>query len=212
MSALPDPIDVRTRILHQATRLFATHGYAATAIEEIAQAAGIKRPTLVYHFGSKPQLRDAVLGALMTHWRDELPRLLAAATTGSDRLRSGFMALVSFFRDDRHRARLLIREMLDRPEEMTALFKIHLHPLTALVTDYIRQGQAEGRIRAAVDPEAFVVHLVNAVISTTALTELPHLVAPAPDEERELAELFRIVRTSLFNESIRGSRTPPTAP
>ena len=101
---------------------------------------------------------------------------------------------------DPYRARLLIREMLDRPAELTALFRTHLQPLTALVTEYVRQGQVEGRIRAAVDPEAFVVHLVNAVIAATAGTASPHLVADAPDEERLLAELFRIVRTSLFNE------------
>jgi TetR/AcrR family transcriptional regulator len=200
MSATPEIADVRTRILQEATRLFASRGYDGTSIEEIARAAGIKRPTLVYHFGSKPELRDQVLGELLSHWRDELPRLLTAATTGSDRFRSGLSALVSFFRADPHRARLLIREMLDRPDEMATLFRVHLQPLTALVIDFVRQGQAEGRVRKAVDPEAYVVQLVSAVIGSTAGMGIQQLVSDTPDDERLLAELFRVARTSLFNE------------
>ena len=200
MSTTPEPVDVRSRILAEATRLFATRGYDGTSIEQIAQAVGIKRPTLVYHFGSKPELRDQVLASVLGHWRDELPRLLAAATTGSDRFKSGFLALVSFFRMDPHRARLLVREQLDRPAEMAELFRTQLQPLTSLVTDYLRQGQVEGRIRLQLDPEAFVVQLVSAVIASTAGLGTANLVRDPPDDERLLAELFRMVRTSLFNE------------
>jgi AcrR family transcriptional regulator len=200
MSTAPDSIDVRSRILAEATRLFATRGYDGTSIEQIAQAVGIKRPTLVYHFGSKPELRDQVLASLLGHWRDELPRLLSAATSGSDRFKSGFLALVSFFQADPHRARLLVREQLARPAEMAELFRTQLRPLTGLVTEYLRQGQREGRIRPQVDPEAYVVQLVSAVIASTAGMGVAHLVPDPPDDERLLTELFRIVRTSLFNE------------
>jgi AcrR family transcriptional regulator len=200
MSADPAQRDVRTRILSEATHLFAERGYDGTSIEEIARAAGVTRPTLVYHFGSKAELRDQVLDGLLSHWRDELPRLLAAATTGSDRFQSAFDALASFFRADPARARLLVREMLDRPEAMTALFRAHLQPWTQLVVDYIRRGQDEGRIRAAVDPEAYVIGLLGAIIATTGSSGTRDILRDPPGLERELAELQRIARTSLFND------------
>lgn len=196
----PTPADARGRILAEATRLFADRGYDGTPIEDIARAAGVTRPTLVYHFGSKASLRDAVLEGLLSHWRDELPRLLAAATTGSDRFRSAFEALASFFLADPARARLLVREMLDRPEAMAALFRAHLQPWTSLVTDYVRQGQREGRIRAGVDPEAYVLQLLGSVITTTAGFGIGHVLPEPPDIARQLTELQRIARTSLFNE------------
>ena len=98
------------------------------------------------------------------------------------------------------RARLLIREMLDRPAEMAALFQAQLQPWTSLLTDYIRRGQHEGRIRLAVDPEAFVLQLLNAVIATTAADGTRHVLAQPPDDDRQLAELYRMARTSLFND------------
>jgi TetR/AcrR family transcriptional regulator len=196
--------DVRTRILEEATRLFASRGYDGTSIQEIALAVGITRPTLVYHYGSKEQLRNEVLATMLSRWRDELPRVLAAATTGSDRFRSALDALISWFRAEPHRARLLVREMLDRPDEMIALFRAHLQPWTSLITDYVRRGQAEGRVRPGVDPEAYVLQILTAVIATVATgSATRHVVADAPDLDRQLAELHRVARTSLFNERQR---------
>jgi AcrR family transcriptional regulator len=51
--------DVRTRILVEAVRLFAERGYAGTSLQSIADAAGITKPTLVYHYGNKDGLRGA---------------------------------------------------------------------------------------------------------------------------------------------------------
>lgn len=196
--------DVRTRILEEATRLFATRGYDGTSIQEIAQAVGITRPTLVYHYGSKEQLRNEVLGSMLSRWKDELPRVLAAATTGSDRFRSALDALMSWFRAEPQRARLLVREMLDRPDEMVALFTAHLQPWTSLIGDYVRRGQAEGRVRPGVDPEAYVLQILNGVIATVATGDATrHVLHDPPDEDRQLAELHRIARTSLFNERQR---------
>lgn len=196
--------DVRTRILQEATRLFASRGYDGTSIQEIAEAVGITRPTLVYHYGSKERLRDEVLGTMLSRWREELPRVLAAATTGSDRFRSALAALISWFRADPHRAALLVREMLDRPEGMVELFRAHLQPWTSLITDYVRRGQAEGRVREGVDPEAYVLQILNTVIATVATGEATrHVLAEPPDADRQLDELHRIARTSLFNERQR---------
>lgn len=193
--------DVRTRILEEATRLFATRGYDGTAIQAIAEAVGITRPTLVYHFGSKEQLRDEVLEALLGRWRDELPARLQAATSGADRFRSATEAMLSFFHADPHRARLLVREILDRPDEMASRFRTQLLPWTMLLTGYIRVGQAEGRIRPEVDPEAYVLQFLNAAIGTIATGSVTAaVIVGTPDLDRQLAELVRIARRSLFAE------------
>jgi len=187
--------DVRTRALEAATRLFATAGFDGTSLQAVAEAVGVARPTLVYHFGTKDGLRDAVLDRLLGRWQSELPAILAAATTGKDRFR----------------ARLLVREILDRPEVVRARFERHLRPWTPLLVGYVDRGRAEGRVHAQVDAEAWILQLLVAAVGTLSTgTVAAAMFADPPDVDRQLAELVRIAEASLFR--VRGDATPPSAP
>ena len=50
-------------ILSAAARLFADKGYDAASMREIAEAAGVTKPTIYYHFKSKLGLFEAILKA-----------------------------------------------------------------------------------------------------------------------------------------------------
>ena len=54
-------MDNRSAILANALQLFAARGYDAVGVQEIAEAAGITKPTLYHYFGSKRGLLDALL-------------------------------------------------------------------------------------------------------------------------------------------------------
>ncbi|HVN75407.1 MAG TPA: TetR/AcrR family transcriptional regulator [Thermoanaerobaculaceae bacterium] len=45
--------NVKGRLMLSAIALFARKGYAATTVREIVEAAGVTKPALYYHFGSK---------------------------------------------------------------------------------------------------------------------------------------------------------------
>lgn len=53
--------DTRERILEVAARLFSERGFAGTSIRDIADALGVTKAALYYHFPSK----DAILGELV---------------------------------------------------------------------------------------------------------------------------------------------------
>ncbi|TDO36426.1 TetR family transcriptional regulator [Kribbella sp. VKM Ac-2527] len=57
------PARERTRreIEQQAMALFASRGYSATSLQDIATAAGCSKATVLYHFNSKPAVLAAVL-------------------------------------------------------------------------------------------------------------------------------------------------------
>ncbi len=208
---MEDQADVRTRALEAATRLFATAGFDGTSLQSVAEVVGVARPTLVYHFGTKDGLRDAVLDRLLGRWQSELPAILAAATTGKDRFRGAVGALLGFFRADPHRARLLVREILDRPEVVRARFERHLRPWTPLLVGYVDRGRAEGRVHAQVDAEAWILQLLVAAVGTLSTgTVAAAMFADPPDVDRQLAELVRIAEASLFR--VRSDATPPSAP
>ncbi|MDP2305708.1 MAG: helix-turn-helix domain-containing protein [Pseudomonadota bacterium] len=190
---------VRGRILREATRLFAAQGYAGTPIQAVAEAAGVTKPTLVYHFGSKEGLRDAVLTGVLDHWQAELPRLLAAATKSGPRIDALLAALFAFFRSEPALARLVLREMLDRPDDMGARLRRQLQPWTALLAEAVRLGQGGGLLRAEADPEAFVVLVISAAIGVVAIGDhAGALVSPEPSVDAQVGELVRIARTALL--------------
>ena len=199
------PTDVRQRILDQATRLFASRGFDGTSVQAIAEAVGIRKPSLLYHFRSKDALRQGVLDQMLSHWKDELPKVLNAASTGKDRFATGLGAVTSFFVADPNRARLVVREMLDAPESVQRLLDEHFRPWTSMIADYIRTGHEAGSIRRDVDPESWIVQVVTMCIGTIAVGDVTSaLVRRGGDGQRpavheQMTELVRIARKSLFN-------------
>jgi TetR/AcrR family transcriptional regulator len=51
----------RSRLLDCAIRLFASRGFDAVGVQEVADAAGLKKPTLYHYFGSKAGLLKTLL-------------------------------------------------------------------------------------------------------------------------------------------------------
>ncbi len=213
----PSRADVAKQILEQATRLFAARGFDGVSLADIAQLVGIRKPSLLYHFQSKDTLRRAVLENLLAHWNDVLPKLLMAATTGSEQFDAVISKTVAFFVEDRDRARLILRELLDRPEEMHPLIEAHVRPWATIVADYIRRGQEQGRLWIDVDPEAYVAHVTVLVLGSVATFESVVALSPehTPREqllERHIAELLRIARTSLFRPRRRDDERSVSTP
>lgn len=203
-------MDVRTRILEEATRLFAARGYEGTSLQSIAEAVGMRKASLLYHHPTKEALHRAVLEALLTRWNESLPRLLEAAAR-KDRLDAVLDETLAFFIADPDRARLLLRESIDHPDAMRELLSAHVAPWLAVVADAIRREQADGHVRSDVDPEAFVVHVIHLVVGATATARtLGVLIPPGAGaaSERLFEQLRRLVRTSLLTQG-DGRRGPP---
>jgi TetR/AcrR family transcriptional regulator len=207
-------MDVPQQILEVTTRLMAERGFEGTSLSAIADDVGVRKATLLYHFPSKEALRLAVLDRLLSHWNEALPRLLRlAASTGVDRFDALVSELVDFFSADPDRARLLLREMLDRPDDMRDYLQQAVRPWIGLIADQVRLGQRAGTIRADVDPEAYVLNVVGfALVNLSTVNPLGVLLAAEGDgagpRERYVRELVRMARASLFT-SMAEQRRPP---
>lgn len=74
-----DAVQTRVRILAAARRVFATRDYTQARISDIAAAANVNQALVIRYFGSKEQLfetvLDAVLDQLPSHGRYELEGL-----------------------------------------------------------------------------------------------------------------------------------------
>jgi TetR/AcrR family transcriptional regulator len=212
----PDDLKARERILREATRLFARHGYEGTSLRMIAESVGMQKGSLVYHFESKEKIRESALDGLIARWRDVVPQILLVANSGENRFERTMAECTGFFLDDPNRARLLLREALDYPDELRERIIRQIAPWLELIADRIRQGQDEGRIYKSLDPLAYIWEVVLLTLTTIAVSGTVGGLLGAragasgtgagtvSSSDRMARELTRIARTSLF-------RTPPSA-
>jgi len=209
--------DIAQQILDHASRLFARHGFDAVSLAQISKLVGIRKPSLLYHFRNKDTLRQAVLEELLAHWNDVLPKLLMAATSGTEQFDAVLSKTVGFFAEDRDRARLILRELLDRPEQVQPLIETHVRPWVTIVCNYIRRGQDQGRLWFEVQPEHYVAHVTLMVIGSLATFDSLAALVPDQDDQqalldRHIRELLRIAKTSLFRPRPSASAGIPATP
>lgn len=190
------PADVRARAVLAATRLFAAQGFDATSVQAVADDVGVTKQAVLHHFPSKDHLRQAVLEAILAHWNDTLPKLLLAATATEDRFDAVFGELHRFFASAPDRALVVLREALDRPNEMKKLLRGPVRPWLSAVAGYIDAGRKSGAHYDDVDSEAYVTLILQMVIASAASASV---MASLIDRERYDRELRRIARASLFS-------------
>ena len=194
--------DVRAHILEEATRQFAAKGFDGTSLQAIADEVDITKPSLLYHYSSKADLREQVLEELLSHWNSVLPRLLKAATSGDDQFKGLIEAVISFFSKDPDRARLLIREMMDRPERMRGLLNEYLAPWMAILSDYIDKGKKDGTVYPDLDPTAYTTNVIFLVVGGIATSGVMSTLIDEHDGSEvnadQIDEIVRLAGAALF--------------
>jgi AcrR family transcriptional regulator len=98
----------RERLIDAGRALFGEHGYEATSIESILEAAGTSRGSLYHHFETKEALFDAVLDRVVAEIAEEAGRAALSVAEPVASLRAGFAAWLERARDPAvHRIALL---------------------------------------------------------------------------------------------------------
>jgi AcrR family transcriptional regulator len=80
-----DP-QTRNRLLQSAVHIFDRKGYSAASVREIAEMAGVTKPALYYHFGSKEGLLITILDEAAREFADAIAKAVARAGTARKRL------------------------------------------------------------------------------------------------------------------------------
>jgi AcrR family transcriptional regulator len=196
-------MQMHERILESATRLFAAKGFEATSLQEISDAVGVRKPSVLHHFPSKEALHAGVLSHLLTSWTQAVPRLLRAAAglsqkPGADRFEALVDEAARFFLEDPDRARLLLREALDRPEALTKLLRAQAGPWIEAVAGALKSAQGDGTVRDDVDPEAYVLQMVHLIIANFAVGSVLRAAVAGRSKNKSFDELKRIARVSLL--------------
>ena len=147
----PD-IALRERILSEAARLFMAQGYNGISMREIAEAVGVSKAGLYYHFKDKEDLFVAIMrGALDAS--AQIVRQAATGPTAHEQIAALVRALVAQPADQRALVRLAGNEIAHLSADARADFGQRYYaqfigPITAMLA----AGIARGELRPADPP------------------------------------------------------------
>ena len=143
-----DPL-VRNRLLNAAVHVFGRKGYAGASVREIVELAGVTKPALYYHFGSK----EGVLLAILAQAHEQLAHALdqAVARPGSARQRIVALceAIYDLFEQNVPIARVAHAVFLG-PPDLAPAFDVAVFEaaLRRALERIVAEGQAAGEFRA----------------------------------------------------------------
>lgn len=164
--ASPDPASAASRdlILDAAELLFATRGFSAATIKQIAAAASVNSALLYYYFDSKETLYRETLRRILATLSGRGLEVLDHQASPSEAVRSlvGFQS--AFLGSRPHLPRLLARELAgqETPDAMPMFGEI-LARLFRRLCEIIREGQEQGEFRADVTPEYAAISTISQV-------------------------------------------------
>ncbi len=183
--------DTRTRLLHTALRLFTEHGVEGTSLQMIADALGVTKAAVYYHFKTKAEITEAVAEPGLRELRGIVDDARAQRTRGAqiDHLLDGFVDLVV-----RHRA--LVALFSSDPGLARAIEK----------TIHSPEGFKHDLLEILVGPDPDVTAMVTAqvLLAGVALAGGSPEVASLDDET--LRETLGTVGRKLYNRPRRRTR------
>ena len=141
---------VAREIARAAANLFAAKGYDATSVSMIVKAAGVTKPTLYYHFGSKEGLAQALVAVPMSELIARLRTIVESPGNPVTALEQMLEAHFAFCRDDPDRSRF-VYALFFGPlgSELAAELARFGQALCDVLTGGVRRLAEDGRIATA---------------------------------------------------------------
>jgi TetR/AcrR family transcriptional regulator len=191
----------RATILEAALEVFSQHGFRGATLDQIAAAAGLSKPNVLYYYPSKEAIHVALLTDLMDDWLEPL-RALDPEGDAVDEILDYVLRKLDMAREMPRESRLFANEIVQGAPRIMAMITGPLKTLVDEKAEVIR-GWADLGLIAPVDPH----HLIFSIWATTQHyadfdAQVRGILAPEADTHYDgaaafLDHLFRAALTPL---------------
>ncbi|MEL6685787.1 MAG: TetR family transcriptional regulator C-terminal domain-containing protein [Pseudomonadota bacterium] len=163
MTKTPTRIQQRNRaaIMSAGLDVFSKFGFRGATLDQIAEAAGLSKPNLLYYFASKEAIHDALLERLLETWLDPLKDLDGAGDPIAE-IMGYAQRKLTMSRDYPRESRLFANEILQGAPRIAETLKTDLKQLVDEKADIIKAWADAGKI-AKIDPH----HLIFSIWAFT---------------------------------------------
>jgi AcrR family transcriptional regulator len=171
--------DVRAEILAAGTELFVVHGYHGLSMRQIAEAVGVTKAALYYHFENKEALFLAILAKYLERAEEMILQVQAESNTCRQRIRLLVQRTLRQPAEQRAVIRLASQEIVQVSAPARRAFRVTYHErFIGVIRAMLEAGIASGELRP-VDP-----HLAT----WTLLGMLHPYLYPADSDDAELSD------------------------
>jgi AcrR family transcriptional regulator len=158
----------RRVVLDHAVELFARQGYAATTLEEIAQASSLAPSVLARVFKDKPAIVRGLVEDMFSRLSAD-PDAAPANPDWPDKLQALFHSFRADGRSQTSPARVLIKILTEGDSEARGAIAEGMSTTIQPMVELVRGGQLAGVFRRTLDPERAAWEILRALFGLALL-------------------------------------------
>lgn len=151
----------REAILDAALGVFSDHGFRGATLDQIAAAAGLSKPNVLYYFSSKETIYTALLSGLLETWLDPL-RAIDPDGDPVEEILAYIMRKLQMSQEFPRESRLFANEIVQGAPHIIDQIEGPLKALVDQTAEVFLRWTDEGRL-APMEPR----HLIFSIWATT---------------------------------------------
>lgn len=179
--------------------MFGSRGYEATSLDNLAEALGMRKQSILYWFASKDALLEALIDRSAAELSEAIEGSLERAGTGWSRVEA---VVRSVFRLAARRPELLglVREVGRLGPPAATRFTHALGPLVARASAFLESEMDAGHMRRH-EPRLLLLAIYSTVVGMVTEVEVLRALGEEPTARslvRRRQEILRLLRSALL--------------